>query len=205
MRGMPEEGQQVIVVAPSGTSVSARVRSVATGSTTLAFVENDGDPVAVLAGGSVAIQYTNQRGICRIDGLAHRVKPDGLLRVDHKGKVELIQRREFVRIDAMCRVTYKPLAGDGWIAETTSTNVSGGGFMISGRDGLRMDDVAPFTLYLDGDIKEAGALHVQGRVVRETAAGLGIRIEEIDEEERERLIRWVFARERLSRQIVRGT
>jgi hypothetical protein len=41
-----------------------------------------------------------------------------------------------------------------------------------------------------------------GRVVRETNGGLGVLIENIDESERERLVRWVFARERLNRQIL---
>jgi hypothetical protein len=62
--------------------------------------------------------------------------------------------------------------------------------------------VCTFTLHLDGE-REAGELECDGQVVRETAGGLGIQITVIDEEERERLIRWVFARERLSRQIVK--
>jgi len=163
---------------------------------------NQGDVAAELANGSVAIQYVTRRGVCRIDGVAHRTKEAGAIRVDYTGQVELIQRREFVRIDAMVPVTYQPMGATGWTAETTTINVSGGGFMISGREGLRMDEVCTFTLHLDGE-REAGPLECDGQVVRETAGGLGISITMIDEDERERLIRWVFARERLSRQIVR--
>jgi hypothetical protein len=202
MRGLPEEGQEVFVIAPSGATINARVQGASAASTSLMFVDNSADPVAVLAGGHVAIQYTNRRGVCRIDGLAHKGKDAGLLRVDHKGKVELIQRREFVRVDAMVSVTYQPMGPTGWTAETTTLNVSGGGFMIAGREGLLIDEVMDFTVDLNGDTPDAGAMTIRGRVVRETNGGLGVLIEHIDERERERLIRWVFARERLGRQIL---
>jgi c-di-GMP-binding flagellar brake protein YcgR len=199
MRGLPEEGQEVFVIAPSGATINARVRGVAEGATELTFPEAGNDPIAVLAGGHVSIQYTNRRGVCRIDGVGHQAKVPGLLRVDHKGKVQLIQRREFVRVDAMIRVTYEPIGPGGWLAETTTLNVSGGGFMISGREGLQIGEVMSFTLELGDD---EGDMIVLGRVVRETASGLGVEIEIVDERERERLIRWVFARERTNRQIV---
>lgn len=202
MRGLPEEGQEVFVIAPSGATINARVRGVTDGATELTFPEAGNDPIAVLAGGHVSIQYTNRRGVCRIDGVGHQAKVAGLLRVDHKGKVQLIQRREFVRVDAMIRVTYEPIGPGGWIAETTTLNVSGGGFMISGREGLRIGEVMSFTLELDGESKDAGSLTALGRVVRETSGGLGIEVENMDEREQERLVRWVFARERVNRQIV---
>jgi c-di-GMP-binding flagellar brake protein YcgR len=202
MRGLPQEGPEVFAVSLSGATIHARVRSADAKATELTFPEAGSDPIAVLAGGHVSIQYTNRRGVCRIDGVGKKAKDRGVLRVDHTGKVQLIQRREFVRVDAMVRVTYQPLGPTGWTAETTTLNVSGGGFMISGREGLRIDEVMPFTLELDGETSDAGELQFLGRVVRETNGGLGVRIENIDENERERMIRWVFARERLNRQIL---
>lgn len=190
------------MIAPTGASVSARAYEVDAEATTVEFLHSQGDVASELANGAVAIQYVTRRGVCRIDGVAHRAKEPGAIRVDHTGKVELIQRREFVRINAMVPVTYQPIGPSGWTAETTTINVSGGGFMISGSEGLRDGEVCTFTLELDGE-REAGPLECDGQVVRETAGGLGIQIVTIDEEERERLIRWVFARERLSRQIVR--
>jgi hypothetical protein len=190
------------VIAPTGASIHARAFKVDADATVVEFLMNQGDVASELANGSVAIQYVTRRGVCRIDGVAHRTKEAGAIRVDHTGQVELIQRREFVRIDAMVPVTYLPMGVGGWTAETTTINVSGGGFMISGREGLRMDETCSFTLHLDGE-REAGPLECDGQVVRETAGGLGISVTVIEEEERERLIRWVFARERLSRQIVR--
>ena len=202
MKGLPQEGQEIWLIAPNGASVSARAFSVDAEATVVEFLRNQGDVASELANGSVAIQYVTRRGVCRIDGVAHRAKEPGAIRIDHTGKVELIQRREFVRIDAMIPVTYQPMGPSGWTTETTTINVSGGGFMISGREGLRDAEVCTFTLHLDGE-REAGELVCDGQVVRETAGGLGISITLIDEEERERLIRWVFERERLSRQIVR--
>ena len=192
------------MISPAGAGIAARVVDCDARQTTLSFEENENDPVAVLAGGNLAIQYTNRRGICRIDGAAHRAQGVTMLRVDHTSKVQLIQRREFVRVDAMLPVTYRPIGITGWTAETTTINVSGGGFMISGRQALRMDQIMEFTLTLDGDGAEAGPLDVVGQVVREMPGGLGIRITQLDERERERLIRWVFARERMGMLIVKG-
>ena len=202
MKGLPESGQQVFVVAPSGATVAARVMDRDDGSTLLAFEDGGRDPVADLAGGHVAIQYTNLRGVCRLDGQAHREPEPGVLRVDHTGKVQLIQRREYVRVDALVRATYEPYGADGALVVTSTVNVSGGGFMLSGSEGLEMGAFTDFTLELDGDTPDAGPLVVSGRVVRETSSGIGIEIERIDDRERERLIRWVFARERHSRRIV---
>ena len=203
MRGLPEQGQPVFVIAPSGAGIAARVVNVEPNASLLSFEDNESDPVNMLAGGNVAIQYTNRRGVCRIDGAAHRSKSKTVLRVDHTSKIQLIQRREFVRVDAIVPCTYRPIGMTGWLAETTTTNVSGGGFMISGREGLQIDQLMSFTLALDGDSREAGPLDCTGQVVRETRAGLGIKILEIAPGEQERLVRWVFARERLGRQIVR--
>jgi hypothetical protein len=203
VKGLPQEGQEIWVIAPTGASISARANEVNAEATTVEFLRNQGDVASELANGSVAIQYVTRRGVCRIDGVAHRSKVPGSIRVNHTGDVELIQRREFVRIDAMVPVTYQPMGPTGWTVETTTINVSGGGFMISGREGLRDGEICTFTLELDGE-REAGPLTSDGQVVRETSGGLGISIVCIEEDERERLIRWVFARERLSRQIVKG-
>jgi hypothetical protein len=202
MRELPQDGQQVFVVGPSGAAIAARVMDRDERSTLLAFEGRASDPVNVLAGGHVAIQYTNMRGVCRLDGQAHAEPEPGVLRVDHTGKVQLIQRREFVRVDAIVPVTYEPYGPDGTTAMTTTVNVSGGGFMIAGHEGLQLHDFTDFTLELDRDERDSGPLAVSGRVVRETSAGMGVEIERIDDRERERLIRWVFARERLSRKIV---
>ena len=204
MKGLPEQGQQVFVISPSGAGIPARVLECDAKCTVLSFEENESNPVAVLAGGNLSIQYTNRRGVCRIDGAAHRAKGVTMLRVDHTSKVQLIQRREFVRVDAILPVTYRPVGMTGWTAETTTINVSGGGFMISGREGLRMDQIMEFTITLDGEGKEAGPIDVVGQVVREMPGGLGISITQLDERERERLIRWVFARERQGMLIVKG-
>jgi c-di-GMP-binding flagellar brake protein YcgR len=204
VKGFPEQGQQVFVIAPSGAGIAARVIKGDPKQTLLSFEENETNPVPALAGGNLAIQYTNRRGVCRVDGAAHRATGVTMLRVDHTSKVQLIQRREFVRVDAMLPVTYRPIGVTGWTAETTTINVSGGGFMISGREALRLDQIMEFTVTLDGEGKEAGPLDVVGQVAREMPGGLGISITQIDERERERLIRWVFARERQGMLIVKG-
>lgn len=202
MKGFPQQGQQVLVIAPSGATIGARVMGLDPGATLL-DLSGTGSPVTLLAGGNVAIEYTNRRGICRIDGAAH-VAGETTVRVEHDTGVRLIQRREFMRLDATVRVTYHPPGG--WAVETTTVNVSGAGFQLAAGEGLCVGDIVEFTLELDGEgNKEAGPLVVTGAILREVDGGVGVKIVDVDEEERERLIRWIFVRERLALQIVRGT
>jgi hypothetical protein len=195
MKG-PGIGQSVHVIPPSGAALDAHVKD-AGASTMLLRLEGESD---LLPGNSVAIEFTNDRGICRLPGTAH---PAGgsVLRVDATGKVELIQRRDYVRVEAFVPVVYQPLGPEGWTITAHTLDVSGGGFRIADAENLRLGDMMSFTLELGEDEEPLRAV---ATAVRETGeGGFGMKFVELLESERARLIRWVFARERLARQIAR--
>ena len=196
MKG-PGVGEAVHVISRSGATLDAQVKD--SGGATL-LLRLDGDPAQVLADNAVNIEFTNQRGVCRMRGTAHAAGGSAV-RFDSAGKIELIQRRDYVRVEAFVPVTYKPIGDKGWTVTAHTLDVSGGGFRIADAEALRLDDMMSFTLDLGED---EPPLQAVARAVRETyEGGFGMQFVELLESERSRLIRWVFARERLARQIGR--
>ena len=197
MRG-PGIGQAIQVITPAGESLDARVKDSRSGSFLLRF---EGGSADRLANSSVSLEFTNRRGVCRIPGTAEAAAGDSVLRVTSTGTIELIQRRDYVRVEAFVPVTYEPDGPDGWTATAHTLDVSGGGFRIAEAEGLRLGDMRRFRLDL-GEGEDA--VVAIASAVREAGEGsFGMRFVEILERERQRLVRWVFARERLARQIAR--
>jgi c-di-GMP-binding flagellar brake protein YcgR len=83
---------------------------------------------------------------------------------------------------------------DGTREQAATVNLSGAGLLLSGPSSLRMDE--PVKVDIDVGERES-PIHARGRVMRETAKGhKGVRIEMIEEGDRERLIHFVFERQR---------
>jgi hypothetical protein len=197
----PGIGQAVHVIAPSGASIDALVKDAATNSFLLRLDAGESDPLELLADRQVSLEFTNRRGVCRVIGDASAAPGPAALRVTATGTIELIQRRDYVRVEAFVPVTYLPDGPDGWTATAHTLDVSGGGFQITAAEGLRLRDIMRFTLELGEGEEPLSAVAEAVRDVGDQTFGL--RFVEIPETERQRLVRWVFARERLARQIAR--
>jgi PilZ domain len=197
----PGIGQAVHVIAPSGASIDALVKDAATNTFLLRLDAGESDPLELLADSQVSLEFTNRRGVCRVIGDASAAPGPSALRVKATGEIELIQRRDYVRVEAFVPVSYKPDGPDGWTATANTLDVSGGGFRVADADGLRLGDMRRFRLEL-GEGEEP--VEAVASAVREAGERtFGMRFVEIPERERQRLVRWVFARERLARQIAR--
>jgi hypothetical protein len=202
MKG-PGIGQAVHVIAPSGATLDARVKDAGVATFLLRVDEgDDGDPIRLLANESVSLEFTNRRGVCRILGTAQSTAGGSALRIDATGTIELIQRRDYVRVEAFVPVTYNPDGPDGWTATANTLDLSDGGFQIADADGLALGDMRRFTLEL-GEGEDDPVQAVAAAVREAGDGGFGMRFIEIAERDRQRLVRWVFARERLARQIAR--
>jgi hypothetical protein len=197
----PRIGEAVHVIAPSGAAIGARVKDAGTASFLLRLDDSESDPRGLLADATVSLEFTNMRGVCRILGTAETAAGDAALRVNATAEVELIQRRDYVRVEAFVPVTYQPAGPDGWTATANTLDVSGGGFRIADAEGLRLGDMLRFRLELGEGEQPVQAV---AQAVREAGDdAFGMRFVEILERDRQRLVRWVFARERLARQIAR--
>jgi hypothetical protein len=198
----PGVGQAVHVISASGASVDARVKDARAKTFLLRLDAGEGgNPLELLAEQSVSLEFTNSRGVCRIVGDASAAAGELALRVDATGTIELIQRRDYVRVEAFVPVTYKPYGPNGATVTAHTLDVSGGGFQIAAAEGLRLGDMLGFTLEL-GEGEEP--LRAVATAAREADAGaFGMCFVDILERDRQRAVRWVFARERLARQIAR--
>jgi hypothetical protein len=105
------------------------------------------------------------------------------------------QRRDAVRIDLVRPVAMIPDGFKvGWLNGFTR-NVSAGGVLVAGAEALEAGDRLRLRFELDS---EEDLIDLLARVVRaDHAWGLrGLRLEQLDERERERIVRFVFARQR---------
>jgi hypothetical protein len=105
------------------------------------------------------------------------------------------QRRDHARIELVRPVAMVPDGFRvGWLNGFTR-NVSAGGVLVAGADALEAGDRLRLRFELDS---EDDLLDVLARVVRaDDAWGLrGLRLEGVDERERERIVRYVFERQR---------
>jgi c-di-GMP-binding flagellar brake protein YcgR len=111
----------------------------------------------------------------------------------------VIQRREHARVQADLPLHLITEDGERLVAQTV--NVSGGGVMVREVTQLDVGERVQVVLWLDDG---ARPLETPARVVREVQPGVvGVLFDLIDEPARERLIHYVFDREREHRRIAR--
>jgi hypothetical protein len=192
-------GHHVTVVLPRVGSLPATVEATEPGAVVVALAVAD-TRVHRLGGHEVAVESISGRGIQRFTGtLELSLDRPEILRIRIAGEAERIQRREWVRVDAIVPVTVTPIDEEGGGA-TTTANISGGGLMVKD----------PWNLPLGTDVRfelEAGAERVAGlaRVVRAVEGHhKGLRIDNLSRADEDRLIRFVRERELSALRMARG-
>jgi hypothetical protein len=195
--------ERVRVLVPRVATLEATVVRAVTGAAELALTETPDVPLRFLHRRKAAIVPLT--GDNRVDGTLLAVPgPHGRVRDDllHflKAVVPLApprapQRRDEVRIDLVRPVALIPDGFKvGWLNGFTR-NVSAGGVLIAGADALEAGDRLRLRFELDD---EDDLIDLLGRVVRaDDAWGLrGLRLEQLTDRERERIVKFVFARQR---------
>jgi hypothetical protein len=164
----------------------------------------------VLAGGAqlsfpaveeLVLECSSARGMTRLAGVASPLET-GRLRFEVHEMIEVEQRRRFVRV-RVSRPVRLARAADGSVSHTFALDLSGGGLLLAGPDQLRVGEHVTFQLRL-----EAGTEPIEGyaRVVRASGQERpAITFDSIKPADRERLIHFIFDRERSTRALLRGT
>jgi hypothetical protein len=194
IRGM-EEGQKVMLLLGDLPAMEARIEELGDTYTIIGLFKPPEPSLAEIGEIEGVIEATSARGLARVVGTVrqHENEEDAVRLTFDQGP-EVIQRRQFVRIETTTPVTVT--REDGSRAKTHSLNLSGAGLLIGGPADLGMDE----QVKVDIDVGQGEVpIHARGRVVRETREGhKGVRIEMIEEGDRERLIHFVFERQRLA-------
>ena len=117
-----------------------------------------------------------------------------LLDLEAARRRQVIQRREFARVDAVLQVA----VASGIAA--SAVNISGSGVLLSAREGLAAGDAIDLTLWL---APHEPPIAICGRVIREADKDKhlwAVHFEHMHEADRERIVRFVFERQRVELQ-----
>ena len=146
------------------------------------------------------LEYASVRGLVKVRG--HAVLQDrDLVRFDAGEDPEVLQRRDYVRVQAPQVVTLN----DDEVGEPLSTytvDLSGGGMLLTAAEGFKPGTQVRFRVALND---HEAPIEGSGRVVRISDDGeLALVFEQISTIERQRLIRFVFECMRAARAKTRG-
>jgi hypothetical protein len=145
------------------------------------------------------LEYTSRRGLIKLRGEAVFEDPS-LIRFHPDGDAEILQRRDFVRVDTPHPVTVESET-DGR-RRVHTVDVSGGGMLLADDETLEVDQTIRFTMSI-----VTTELPIEGiaRVVRVREDGKrALMFEQIADHDRQRLIRYVFECMRTARARTRG-
>lgn len=190
---LPEPNQHVAVfVRDWETELASRVEDSAPGRVQIAF-PTDGLATFVVPNGQVVdLGWTTSRGPARVEGVVTARVPGRvpLLTVELAGDPVVQQRREHVRasafldLDVAPPALWKPVQG-------ITLDVSGGGVRAHLPAELELEVATRLTLHVPDD----APIPLMARAVRRAEdESLGMQFELIAPPDRERLIRFVFAR-----------
>jgi hypothetical protein len=138
----------------------------------------------------LVLEYASARGLVRLRGQAVLEGRD-LLRLKVRGEPDVLQRREFVRVGAVRRVVIITDKGE---LSAHAIDVSGGGMLVTAPDSLPLGASVRFSLHLGA---EALPIKGRGHVVRVESDGRrAIAFDQISRADRQRLIHFIFERQR---------
>jgi hypothetical protein len=174
------------------TEVAVRVSAVDEDALTLDLARDDAQAPQA---GLLLLEVKSGRGIMRMMGDAQPLDPSTMrLRVIEV--LEVHQRRNFVRVRAP-RPILIDTGPDGPPIDSFALDLSGGGLLLAGPDYLEEGQRMTISLRLERD---GTTIVTSGRVVRVDDDGRrGVTFDEISDEDRERLIHFIFDRERAER------
>ena len=200
---LPELRQDVMLVLPGRQSFRARVTRRTVDEIVLVLMLEARDPLNPGDVVSTTIEYAGARGLVRLEGRGTCVTHD-LVRFHLEGDVDVVQRRDFVRVQVVRPLEIAALDDDGqagpWV-ETLTANVSGNGLLAAGPETLGVGDGVRFRMHA---VEDEPPIEGSGRVARVTDHGQrGIAIEDLDGDGRRRLVRFIFECERIARQRTR--
>jgi c-di-GMP-binding flagellar brake protein YcgR len=194
----PATGRQVTLSIPGVEEIAAKVTGKGEGFTQLSLLARPQTQVAMLEREQVFLDFVTDEGMWRLLGtLMIQASEHGeTVRFEHRGRIQLLQRRAHVRTDCIAAVIMTPEGGAP--QRCLTLNLSGGGLLLRALSGVEVGDELPFDLRLD-----LLPARIQGRcrVVRRTPDGFhGVQFTEIDEGDRDRLVRFAYQREKAARE-----
>jgi hypothetical protein len=192
IRGI-EEGQRVTLMIGDLPGMDARIEELSDTYATVGLFKEPNPPLKDIGPIQGIIEAAGPRGLTRLVGtLKQKGREVDAATLEFDQGPEVIQRRQFVRIDTTTPVTLT--RADGTEVKSHTLNLSGAGLLLVGPVDLELDEMLKLEIEVGDDDPVVPA---RGRVVRDAGEhGKGVRFESIEEGDRERLIHFVFERQR---------
>lgn len=193
---LPGSGQGTLTI-PDGEHLP--VRTFERGRDVVLVVLIDVEEAKPGAAQPADLEYTSVRGVVRLHGQAV-FEDRSLIRFRADSEPEVMQRRSFVRVHTPQAVTLH--CGDGDERSVNTIDLSGGGMLLTGAESLEPEQMVRFSMALAGDEPPIEGV---ARVIRiGSDERRALVFQQIDEHERQRLIRFVFECMRNARAKTRG-
>jgi c-di-GMP-binding flagellar brake protein YcgR len=184
-------GKEGRLTTSGGQPVPVRVYDRDPDLLTLVLMLDDGEELGTCVE-PLVVEYASTQGLVRFRGTAVLEQRD-LVRFQVSTEAEVVQRRDFVRVEAVQPVMLAAGESDALLG-THALDISGGGMLLSGPETLELEATVRFSLHLDTD---GPPLEGQARVVRAAGDGrLGLVFDQISRTDRQRLIHFIFERQR---------
>ena len=191
-----EQGQTALLRLGTGAAIAARVDSVDADGAVLVLLTPPLRPP--VADQPAEVEATSKRGIVRFDVTIKDADGRGTVRVAARADgAARVQRRDFVRVDAVVPVVVRDGGPDGPAHEAMTLNVSGGGLLLAGVSGLQAGDSAFVAIDLEDGSPPVEALVTVVRIAERNSRA--VRIASISARDEQRIVRFAFARERQAR------
>ena len=197
-------GQKVSVRLPYVGALPATVEATTATTLTVALAVPD-TRIHRLDGSEVAVECTSARGIQRFGGRVVLKGRADVFDIEVGGDMERIQRREWARVGTVIPIRVE-LVGEPDVAigdgQTQTLNLSGGGVLINDPWRLPLGVDARVEITIEPSQPPVRAL---ARVVRDAGPERrGLRFDDIEPQDSERLMRYVRERERAELRMARG-
>jgi PilZ domain len=195
---LPDRGQTVTLVPRGGDAISARVLERAADALLVAIMVPIG-PLSHRELEGMVLEFVAPQGRVRLSGTTTIEDPSDpdVLRIQSPRSIEVLQEREYVRINSTRPAIVYGKRGNTQV-ESYTVDLSGGGFLLAGPDTLKIGEEVQFQLTLT-----PGVLLISGtgEVVRVDRMGRrAVAFKSITELDRRRLIRFIFECQRAERQ-----
>jgi len=197
LAGLLAEGDRGMLTTALGARLPVRVARRDGDVVLLVLMIGPGEALEPGTTTRVLLESPCTHGIARLRGEAE-LEEDDLVRFHVFDVLEMLQRRRFFRVRTPQRVE---LASSTGLLSTCSVDISGGGMLMTGPETLEPGEEVEFRLYLGAD---ENPIEGQARVVRTAGEGRrAVAFEHIPRREEERLIRFLFDRQRAERAFTR--
>jgi hypothetical protein len=194
---LPGRSETVIVRTPTGGRMPAKV--IARGpQTLLVAIVVPIKPFSNAELDGIVVEYSSPRGRVRLRGttIVDDPKEPDLLRIEGPRSVEVLQEREYVRIQS-ARPVVVYAGGDRQEVQSYTVDLSGGGLLLAGPDTLKVGDALSFRVTITPGVAPISGT---GTVVRIDSSGRrAVSFEEISDLDRRRLVRFIFECQRAER------